>query len=326
MIKYLYLFVLLLLISCQTNPPTEPADSIKVYGKVEIKSNVAGALIFIDGLNTQRVTPDTITILIGSHKIELRKQGFDKAEENIIVKKDNPSVFTVNMFASDKLVLLEDFANVSCNPCVISNKIIEQFTSRTFGKTKLAAIKYPTNFPSPVDLFYLANSSDCNSRMSYYNILFAPTTIINGTLKPIPSDSNDVKEKIFAEFSEVPKFSLIVNDDITSGNYTITISLSVLDETDVDFSNLVLHTVVTETNIEFANPPGSNGETKFFDVMRKMLPNKDGESLASINKTGTNLFQRQLNLNTGWVQNKINTVVFIQDKKTKKIYQASSTF
>jgi hypothetical protein len=207
-----------------------------------------------------------------------------------------------------------------------SNIIFDQLTNNTFGKNKLVAIKYPTNFPSPVDPFYLANGPDCNARMGYYNILFAPTTIVDGNLRPASTDSNDIKNKIYSELAKVPQFIVDVNAGINGSNYTIDISLNVKDINNIDFSKLVLHTVVTETNIEFATPPGSNGETKFYDVMRKMLPGNQGESLSAINQVGIYIFQRQLTLNSAWIQSNINTVVFIQNKDTKEIYQAGSTF
>jgi hypothetical protein len=57
-----------------------------------------------------------------------------------------------------------------------------------------------------------------------------------------------------------------------------------------------------------------------------MLPGNQGESLASINQVGIYNFQWQLSLNSAWIQNNINTVVFIQNTNTKEIYQAGSTF
>ena len=113
---------------------------------------------------------------------------------------------------------------------------------------------------------------------------------------------------------------------IKSNDVIIDITVEVKDLTGLDFSKLVLHTVVTETDIEYSTPPGSNGETKFYDVMRKMLPNNQGETLASINQLGTYTFQRQVAINSAWLQSNLNAVVFIQNKDTKEVYQAGSTF
>jgi hypothetical protein len=162
--------------------------------------------------------------------------------------------------------------------------------------------------------------------MSYYNILFAPTTIIDGLLKPISTDSNDVKAKIDQQLSQTPKFKIAIKDSLSGNEYLIQIIIQVNDPNGIDFSKIMLHTVVTETDIEFTTPPGSNGETKFYDVMRKMIPDKDGESLLVLSTVVSKTFERQFTLNSSWIQSNINTVVFIQNKDTKEIYQAGSTF
>lgn len=322
----LLLLLPLILLGCETNPPTQPLNPVIEYGNVKVISNVSGAKIFLDGNNTGKITPDTLKTTVGNHTIELVKENYDTTNISINVLKNTEINVTANLFAVNKIVLIEDFANVSCGPCVTSNKIIEHLINDDFGTSKLVAIKYPTNFPSPVDPFFLANGPDCNARMGYYNILFAPTTIIDGNLRPISTDSNDVKNKIYAELAKIPQFIIGVSASIVGSNYNVNISVDVKDITNLDFSKLVLHSVVTETNIEFATPPGSNGETKFYDVMRKMLPSNQGESLASINQVGVYNFERQITLNSAWIQNNINTIVFIQNTSTKEIYQAGSTF
>lgn len=325
--KFLFLLIpFLILPGCETNPPTTPTNPDIEYGTIKVTSNVPEARIFLNGSDAGKLTPDTLNVKVGNHQIMLVKTGYDTLTVNVYVEKNKEAEINENLFATDKIVLIEDFSNVACNPCVISNKIIEQLVNKTFGTTKLVAIKYPTNFPSGVDPFYLANPSDCNARMIYYSIITAPNTIIDGNLEPIPSDSNDIKEKIYSEFIKIPKFIVDVDHDFFGSNYNINISVEVKDISNLDFSKLVIHTVVTETNIEFATPPGANGETKFYDVMRKMLPGNQGESLVSINQIGTYNFQRQVALSSGWIQSNINTVVFIQNKDTKEIYQVGSTF
>lgn len=324
--KFLLLLLTILIVSCETNPPTTPVNPVIEYGTIRVTSNVSGAMIFLNGTSTGKITPDTLTAGVGGNEIKLIKTDFDTLVVTVNVEKNKITETNPNLFATNKIVLIEDFANVSCVPCVTSNKIIEHLVNAEFGTSKLIAIKYPTNFPSPVDPFFLANSADCNARMGYYNILFAPTTIINGNLRPTSTDSIDVKDKIYSEFTKVPTFIINVSGNINGSDYTISISVNVKDISNIDFSKLVLHTVVTETNIEFATPPGSNGETKFYDVMRKMLPTNQGESLSAINQPGVYNFQRQLTLNSAWITSNIHTVVFIQNKDTKEIYQAGSTF
>lgn len=315
-------------IDVQLNQETKVIATLSVimdFGIINVLSNESDAEIYLDGINTGKVTPDTIRTTIGEHIVELHKNGYNITTDTVTVIKDIQTDIQLNLIPF-KTVLIEDFANVSCNPCVVSNKILEQLTNHTFGRKRLVAVKFPTNFPSPVDPFFLANGPDCTSRMNYYNIQIAPTNVIDGLFKPIPSDSNDVKSKILTQLEKVSQFVILVDHSINGNNYTINITLEIKDLSNLDFSNLVLHTVVTETNIEFATPPGSNGETKFFDVMRKMLPGNQGESLTSYNQTGTYTFQRQLTLNSNWNASNINTVVYVQNTNTKEIFQTGSTF
>ena len=237
------------------------------------------------------------------------------------IKVDN----SLNVKAVSKVVLIEDFANVSCNPCVTSNIIIEKLTNETYGRTKLVAVKFPTNFPAPNDLFYLAAKEICDSRISYYNVFFAPTTVIDGVLKPISTDSTSVKAAIDTRLSVTPRFDVKINATL-EGDYIINVDVKFLDTTGLNMNDLILHTVLTETDIEFQQAPGSNGETKFFDVTRLMLPTKEGGSLRQLIDYGELSFQFEDALLSSWDLEKINTVVFIQDKASKEIFQTSSTF
>jgi hypothetical protein len=274
MIKHVSIFItiLLLLIGCETNPPSSP--DITPTGNVIVNLKV------------------------------------DKSASATVV---------------NKVVLIEDFANVSCNPCVISNKIIEQLSNETYGRTKLVVVKFPTNFPAPNDLFYLAAKEVCDSRISYYNIFYAPSTMVDGILTPVSTDSNSVKSAVDTRLSVSPRFGISVNGSF-EGDYFINVNVKFLDTAGVNLSNLILHTVVTETNIEFAQAPGSNGETKFYDVTRLMLPSKEGTSVRELIDQGEMSFNFQDALLSDWNLDNINTVVFIQDKNSKEVFQSGSTF
>lgn len=232
---------------------------------------------------------------------------------------------SVSISIANKVVLLEDFANVSCVPCVTSNKIIESLTEVTYGRSKLVAVKFPTYFPAPNDLFYLAAKEICDTRIIYYNIFSAPTTIIDGTLKPISTDSNSVKSAIDTRLAVTPRFSINVEAAL-EGDYLVDVNIKFIDTLSLNMSDLVIHTILTETDIEFEQAPGSNGETKFYDVTRLMLPSKDGIPIRQFIDQGELSFSFQDALLSSWNLEKLNFVVFIQNKNTKEVYQAGSTF
>ncbi len=298
------------------------------FTKISVTSNISGARIFLDGLNTGKTTPDTVSTDPGLHEITLERAFYLPETKEIEVIQD--TIVSLNFVLEEEIpanvVLLEDFANVSCIPCVISDGIIESLTRVTYGYDKLVAVKYPTNFPSPIDPMYLANTLDCDARMSYYNIFAAPTTIIDGTERPISTDSLSVIAAVDQQLQKDMRFQVHVYDEIIGSTYYSTVTIKVIDGAGIDFSNLVLHTVVTETDIEFSTPPGANGLTEFYDVMRMMLPNNAGESLNGISQTEEVVYHWQTSLNPVWNISKLNTVAFIQNVSTKEVHQAGSTF
>jgi hypothetical protein len=226
--------------------------------------------------------------------------------------------------ALQKVVLLEDFANVSCVPCVTSNRIIESLINVTYGPRKIAVVKFPANFPSSVDPFYLANKPVCDSRMAYYNILSAPTLIVDGILRPIATDSNKVKETIDERLTQDSPFNISVTSNVHDSSYFVDIDIEAGSISGINLNDIVVYTVLTETNIEFNEAPGSNGETRFFNVMRKLFPSHDGKLLSSINQPVT--FNWEDELISTWTIDNLHIVSFIQNVQTKEILQAGSDY
>jgi len=237
---------------------------------------------------------------------------------------------TINLnqspISANKIVLLEDFANVSCNPCVISNQIIESLFRGSYAG-KIAVVKFPTNFPSPRDPFYLANQPACDDRMAYYDIHDAPTIIVDGTLKPISGDSNDIKLKLDERLTRTAKFSIIVSKTFQDSSLIINIDVQAVGLAGINLNDLVLKSIVVENDIEFDQAPGSNGEKIFYNVLRKILPADEGFSFA-----GKSTLQQPLVLNweadllSNWNQDNLHVVVFIQNNQTKEVLQTGSDY
>jgi hypothetical protein len=266
-----------------------------------------GLLFFLFGCKTNPPSSPENVIPTGNAKLKIK----------LTAPGDNPQ--------STKVVLLEDFANVSCVPCVTSNRIIESLSNYTYGRSKLLVVKFPTDFPSPNDPFYLTNPETCEARMSYYQILFAPTTIIDGLSRPVSTDSVSIKSAVDTRLAVSPRFGVDVNAAF-EGDYLIDVFIAVIDTTGINPDDLVIHCVITETDIEFDEAPGSNGEKKFYDVMRLMLPTLNGEPLRNLINTGEINYEFSDALLSNWNLEKINTVVFIQNKNTREVFQAGSTF
>jgi len=274
LIKLLTFFTALMILvgSCNTNPPTSP-----------------------------KVTP--------TGNISLK------------IRIDNSS----HILQSNKIVALESFTNMGCYPCPVTNRIIRQLETETYGESKLVVVKFPTNFPAPNDLFYLAAKDICDFRMGYYNVFFAPTIIIDGMLKPVASDSLSIKAAIDSRLSITPKFTINVSASL-EGDYTTDVTIQIIDSSGININDLSINTAVTEADIDFQQPPDSNGETKFYDVIKLMLPSVNGVSLRQLIDQGELSFEFEDAILSDWNPEKLSTVVYIQNSITKEVYQAGSSF
>ncbi len=227
---------------------------------------------------------------------------------------------------ANKIVLLEDFANVSCVPCVVSNQIIESLLHGSYAG-KIAVVKFPIYWPSPYDPFYLANKPVCDDRISYYNIQNAPTIIVDGLLEPNPQDSNEVKAKIDQRLNKTAQFGITIDKSFQDSSLIVNINVMAVGLGGINLNDLVLKTIVIENDIEFEEAPGANGERVFYNVLRTVLPANEGYSFA-----GKSTLQQPIVLNwetdllSSWNPANLHVVAFIQNNQTKEILQTGSDY
>jgi hypothetical protein len=316
--RYFILLVLVIFHGCETNPP-DPYDSTVPTARIFVNSNITGGEIFVDNNSTGKFTPDTIVVQTGTRILSVFKDGYIRKDTTVFINETAVLniLITLQEVTVSKIVLVEDFANVSCDPCVISNRIIHSLESNTY-KDKIAVLKFPTYWPGPNDPMYLASKIDCDARINFYRVIVAPTVIVDGQFKPVPSDSTKIKQFIDQQLNKQPKFKIEVNKTLNSTELKADIKITFIDTAGLNFQDLVLHTVVVESEIEYSTPPGSNGETKFYHVVRKMLPSSLGQPL----NPAEDEYQSITNYETFWNQSKLTIVAFIQNKTTKEILQA----
>lgn len=311
---------------CKTSPPVEVES--EATGRVAVSGSPDNAAIFVDDVMSGYFLPDTLTIKVGTHAIRVEKDGYISEAKSVTVSKGSFSeeVFNLAPVTEKKLVLLEDFANVSCVPCVQSNLVIRSLMAGTYSNEQLLVIKYHVSYPSPQDLFYLANKAVIDKRAQFYNVFSTPTSYVDGKLKPVSSDSMQIKQYVDQQLATSAKFRVVVTDSVGGGNINARATLKVIDPTVLtpDISgNLILHLMAVQTETSFATPPGSNGETIFYDVVRGFFTGADGTA-ANFNYFGEELrFNLSIPVGSGWDMTKIKVVAFLQNKVTKEIYQAA---
>jgi hypothetical protein len=318
----LFLSILLMLVSCKTNPP-DIVNPNNNKGTLSVESDVVRPDVY---LNNKFVGYANLTIQLnpGNYNIYLKKDTLfsDTQSVNIIADSTIKLFFVLRQKES---VLLEDFANVSCDPCVESSRILDELKSTRYQNDELIVIRYATNFPSPNDPFYLNAQEMNDARIGYYNVLFAPTTIVDGIEKPISTDSTSIIESIENRLTLKAPFSIVASSTRIEGD---SIHISGSGEfPELGYDNLRFFIVLMQKEVSFQNPPGSNGQTVFHDVAFAVLPNTDGLSL---NKSRSGEEEFDFNYyykNVNFVlPNNLEVVAFFQNSVTKEIYYAKKIY
>jgi hypothetical protein len=223
-------------------------------------------------------------------------------------------------------VFVEHFAN---NPAVQSGNAtadVTDFVNR--GAEDIINIQYHTNFPGP-DPYYDANPGDASARFLFYGLSRAPFTLIDGGTRteyantfdhfPVPNlDTNDVIRRSLKN----PLFLININASVAGGILSVTGTLKALDDSTV--TNMTLYIAVTQKRS--SGPAGSLGETEYYNVFRKFIPDAGGLSLK---KSWTkdevyNLTEKTWTINNIPNASDIEVIVLLQNNLTKEVYQAES--
>ncbi len=220
--------------------------------------------------------------------------------------------------ASDRMVLGEMFTNWGCSPCQPANDELDRFAPL---HPNLAVIRYHTWWPNGADPFYLENTGENTVRTNYYQpgSKIVPRFFVDGIIDGGSSYSLWETMVTGRESIQSP-LTIDLDGTYNSGTRSGTV-VAYIEATDViGLTNQRLHFVLTESDI-YLNAP--NGQTVFHEVMRDMLPTSSGE-LVSLSSPGDTLVrQRDFTLDTSWVLQNCEIVVFIQSDQSKEVLQAA---
>ncbi len=227
---------------------------------------------------------------------------------------------------SPRFIVAEAFSNAGCGPCAQQNPA---YGTLLGGNTdKVVGVKYQTAGPG-FDPMNVQNPSEVNTRAGYYNISGVPYGVLDGTPHTGSSYTGALanlnQSKINTRYADSSAFDLQVTHTISPDLSSISISVTITATEDIDIGSQVmrLHVLIAEREITFATPPGTNGETTFKGVMRKMYPNASGTTIASSWTDGTSqtiTFTETLPTYLYKIS-EVGVVAFIQNNNTKEVLQ-----
>ncbi len=220
-----------------------------------------------------------------------------------------------------RYALFEEFTNSSCPPCAAQNPGFEANILNPNPST-VRQISYHVNWPSPNDPMYLADETDINSRISFYNVTGVPDVVLMGNVKengPSAFTQSDVDD-ITSQTSPV---KVRVSDVDNGTSHTVTVVISSVGAPPA--GTFKLRNVIIERNYNWSNP-GGNGETYFPNVCRKMLPSATGDDITLASMGSDVTFTYTYDEDPTWVMSEIGVVSFIQNTSTKEIINCGASF
>jgi hypothetical protein len=313
------LMALVLQSGCGQKDPTQP-----LTGTIFVSSDTTGAAIFLNGADTQQVTPDTLRdVPVGLHVVRVFLEGYISSPESLVVQVVGGQVaqafFAMSEAAqAQRIVLLEHFTSVNCGPCPATNDMINGLLG-TFGPEKVVGIEY---HPWPADPLYDAASSENIARANFYGVSSVPSLFVDGVLNPGPTDSLEMVSAVEDRLAEPSLMTIAVTDTVVGQGWSGTARIIGLD--DVVASDVRGFFVVLEKEIHYAVAPGTNGERDFYYVMRKILPTANGGVL-NISAGDTLTAWEECDLHPDCNPAQIYSIYFVQDYASKEVLQAGTT-
>jgi hypothetical protein len=237
-----------------------------------------------------------------------------------------------------RMTLHEVFGGSTCGPCGPADELILDVLHQNEGAYVLLAYQvgsdpYVTSEGVSRRTGYIPPPSDGS-----YSIPWLQVDGENGFHPVEMNDDEGYTDADFDVFAAEP-CQLGMEIDVTLDGQTVDASVTLLPGDDYDSEHLVLHVAIIE-DVTYLNI-GTNGQTEFHHVMKKMVPDQNGQSIAplvraepvSFDQSWT--FQGDYDDSTG-ITNMVDhasahtvedfaglsVIAFVQDSQTLQIHQS----
>lgn len=220
-------------------------------------------------------------------------------------------------YSQQRMILAESFSQASCGPCAAQNPAFHALLDA--NTSKIVAIKYQVSWPG-YDPMYNQNPSEIDARVDYYGISGVPDRVMDGT-------NMDVTQTAIDNRYAVPSpVNMTVTHTVTGG-YGLNVQVGITAPAVWNPANTVVHIALVEHDITFATAPGTNGETQFKNVMRKMITGNNGAAVvasnfASAGGSQTFTFNDVTIPSYIYDMDEISIIAWVQNTATKEVYQA----
>ncbi len=233
------------------------------------------------------------------------------------------SFFALTTYAqSNRMLLAEGFTSSTCGPCASQNPAFDALLHNNLDK--ITSIKYHMSWPAPGnDPMYLHNTVDNNARRSYYNINSVPHVYLSGNIfHGMPSQINQTT--INNNANQPADFDVVMQHRLNASQDSIFVTMLIKANVAVS-GTLIAHIAVIEKEIHFTTAPGTNGEKDFYNVMKALIPTRNGTVLPDFETNEYVILEASWKLANVYNINQLAAVGFVQNNTTKYVYQAANS-
>lgn len=265
----------------------------------------------------------------GNHTVRVWASNINGNADMVNSNDTITKIIYVAQSLAQRQVLIEEFSSSTCGPCASANPAFNALLGANGNNTtsgKVNAVKYQMNYPSPGN--DPAYTSESTTRHNFYGVSGIPNAVMDGNA--YNDHPGSLTQQMIDDQYGIPAlFSLSVNP-VYSGN-TVTITGNVTSHVALTSSNLKLMVAIIEKHINSADGGHgvqSNGETDWYEVMRKMVPGTSGTTLG--NQTAGQVTPINLSYTFGTTpvvfsgMSNLQAVVWVQDLTTQEVFQSVS--
>lgn len=231
------------------------------------------------------------------------------------------SMLTTSVHAQTaRLQLYEVFSGENCPPCAPTNVYLHNLAVP--NTEKIIMLKYQVNIPSAGPI-YFQNSVDPTARRNYYSVTSAPNARHDGTIIGSGHGQNLTQALIDQRVSTPSPFSINLSHSFNSNRDSVFITMAVSAQQAVASGTWVGHLALIEKHMSYPTPPGTNGETDFYNVVRKMYPSASGTALPGTWTTGQTETITVAAAVPTYIRDlaEVAVVGFVQNNSTKEVAQ-----
>ena len=253
------------------NPINSMDVNYSINGSAAVTQSLSGLNVPLGSNYTFDHSSPWTPTATGNYSIQIWASNINGMSDMNISNDTAYSVILVYDVSTQRIPMFETFTSSTCPPCVPGNIQLESIFSA--NPNKYTSLKYQMSFPGAGDPYF---TDEGGNRRNYYGISSVPRLEIDGGWDSNPSSLN---QQDFDAYYNIPSFvNLTATYSIGGQSIQVDATIDPIDDNASNF--LVVHMAVFE--YETTQNVGTNGETEFLHVMKKMLPNFNGSSISPL--------------------------------------------